>query len=327
MDTDLQHLPGSGGQIVRTISEKFPFVRVFVANPGDLLLVASHHDLSASDLDRAEALWQSNTAMRDSLASVGIGSLNELLLREVWSPEYIRENFRQYEVQSMDHPKLHYLAGKHFFFGNHVKLYSLLTAKTAAYWPSYALAKRFAHWPSHCFEEPVLDKAIAGLKHDSLLEALNPLAEAAALKAVANPECSAGLSFTGTYNDATRALGRLIAGTSTDEEDWELAGIKEESPRQRAADLIGVVLRNRNWIATYPVDGLVAYLEHGVQDGAAPEERNWFLLQKARIITSDGAPIKEVRDLLARAERDSEGRIRLEAKDSALLEEVEGYDR
>jgi spermidine synthase len=315
------------GMIVRTISEKFPFVRVFVANPGDLLFVASHHDLSAADLDRAEKLWQSNPAMSDSLASVGIASLNELLLREVWSPEYIRENFQHYEVQSMDHPKLHYLAGKHFFFGNHVKLHSLLNAKTAAYWPSYALARRYAHWPSHCFEETVLDKAIAGLKHDSLLEALNPLAEAAALKAVANPECSAGLSFTGTYNDATRALARLIAGTTTDEEDWNLAGIAEESPRLRAAELIGVVLRNRNWIAAYPVDGLVAYLEEGAQGGATPEERNWYLLQKARIITSDGAPIKEVHDLLARTDRDNEGRIRIETKDAQLLEEVESYGR
>ncbi len=201
------------GMIVRTISEKFPFVRVFVANPGDLLLIASHHDLTAADLDRAEALWQSNPAMRDSLASVGIASLNELLLREVWSPEYIRENFQRYEVQSMDHPKLHYLAGKHFFFGNHVKLHSLLTAKTAAYWSSYALARRYAHWPSHCFDNTVLDNAIAGLKHDTLLEALTPLAEAAALKAVSLPGCPAGLEYTGTNNDGTRALARLIDGT------------------------------------------------------------------------------------------------------------------
>ena len=33
--------------------------------------------------------------------------------------------------------------------------------------------------------------------------------------------------------------------------------------------------------------------------------------------------LKEVRDLLARAERDDKGRIRLDAKDSGLLEEVE----
>ncbi len=106
-----------------------------------------------------------------------------------------------------------------------------------------------------------------------------------------------------------------------------MADLGEEPPRQRAASLVGVVLRNRNWIAAYPVNGLVAYLEEGAQNGATPEERNWYLLQKARIITSDGAPIKEVHDLLARAHRDNEGRIRIEAKDSPLLEEVEGYGR
>lgn len=315
------------GMIARTISEQFPYVRVFIANPGDLLLLASHHDLTGADLDRAEALWQSNQAMRDSLSAVGIASLDQLLLREVWSPDYIRENFWQYEVQSMDHPKLHYLAGKHFFFGSHLKLHSLLTPKTAANWSSYALGKRYPDWPSHCFTETELDGAIAGLKHDTLLESLTPIAEAAALKAVGNPACPAGLSYVGEDNDGTRALVRLIAGWSRTEEDWQAAGLGQESPRQRAAALIGVVLRNRNWISNYPIGGLVAYLEEGAQDSASPEDSNWYLLQQARMITSDGAPIEEVDSLLAKAHRDGAGRLRIAAGDAALLEEVEGYHR
>lgn len=63
------------------------------------------------------------------------------------------------------------------------------------------------------------------------------------------------------------------------------------------------------------------------QTDTSPEAGNCFLLQKARIITADCAPITEVRDLLARAECCDKGRIGTDGKEATLLEEVEGYGK
>lgn len=315
------------GMVIRTISDQFPFVRVFVANAGDLLLLASRHDLGEADLERAERRWQDNRAMRDSLTAVGIASLDELLLREVWSPDYIRDNFRQYQVQSMDHPRLHYLAGKHFFLGTHIDLRSLLAARTAAVWPSSGLAKRFPDWENHCFDEAFLSQATAGLTHASLLEPMTALAEAAVLKAMTSGDCPSGQRFTGATNEATRALVRLISGTARGEEDWQLAGLGEEPPRARAAALLGVVRRTRNWIVPYPVDGLAALLSQGLAESASSEEKNWYLLQQARLGIAGGAGAEELRTLLAQAKRDGQGRIIVATPDRNLLEEVEDFAR
>ncbi len=311
------------GMVIRTISSKFRFVRVFAANAGDLLLLASQHDLTAADIDRAEALWHDNPAVRKSLAAAGIASIDELLLREIWSPDYMRENFNHHEVQSMDRPKLHYLAGKHFFLGSQVELRSLLTAKTAAYWPSYTLAKRYPDWQNRCLDENFLNEAIAGLTHSSLLVPMSTLAESTVLKAMTTPGCDGALHFSGATNNTTRALMRLIAGQAIAEEDWQIAGLGKESHRQRVAALMGVVQRNRNWIAAYPVDGLLVLLEDGVQDSAAAEERNWYLLQRVLLRITDGAPPEEIRTLLNRLGRDAEGRVLLEARDRHLLDDAE----
>ena len=313
------------GMVIRTISDQFRFVRVFAANSGDLLLLAAQHDLSAADIHRAEALWQGNPAVRASLTEVGIASIEELLLREIWSPDYIRENFAQHQVQTMDNPRLHYLAGRHFFLGSHIGLRSLFTTKTAAYWPSYALAKRYPDWANRCLDEAFLNQAVAGLTHSSLLVPMDNIAEAAVQKSMAVPNCSGAHSFTGPANEATRSMLRLITGHGASKEDWQTAGLGDKQRPQQAAALIEVVQRSRNWIATYSMDGLFALLESGVQESATAEEKTWFLLQHARLRMADGASAGEIRTLLAKAPRDTRGAVVIHPLDRQFLEEVERF--
>jgi spermidine synthase len=313
------------GMVMRTISSKFRFVRVFAANTGDLLLLASQHDLTAEDIERAEHRWRGNPALQASLADIGIASLDNLLLREIWSPEYIRGNFGHHEIQSMDRPRLHYLAGKHLFLGSHLRLDALLSAKTAAYWPSYALAKRYADWPGRCFDEEFLTEIVSGLNHVVFIQKMHSIAEAVALKAMSIPDCSGGLTFSGTTNDATRALLRIIAEPGAGEEEWEMAGLGEDSAQDRVAALIGVVQRNRNWIVPYPLHGLRVLLDEGFKESATPEEKNWFLLQQAQLRIMDGASAREIETLLASALRDAEGKVMIPATVQNLLAEVSGF--
>lgn len=314
------------GMVMRTIGEKFAFVRVFAANAGDLLLLASEHDLSPSDILRAETLWRDNQELSASLADIDITSMDALLLREIWSPAYVKENFRQYSLQSMDNPRLHYLAGKNFFLGRQMQIRSLLTARTTAYWSSYAMAKRYADWQEHCFDGNSLRQIIDGLTHTSPQEDLTTIADAAALKTMATPNCSADtLMFTGPNYSKAHALLRIMAGQSISQEDWEIWDLGEKSLRQRGETLIAILERSRNWIAAYPINGLLMILESGFQESITAEEKNWFLLQNALLRISDGCSVTEIRNLLARAHRSQDGRVLVNTGEQKMLQEIEHF--
>jgi predicted membrane-bound spermidine synthase len=314
------------GMVMRTISEKFGYVRVFAANAGDLLLLASEHDLSSSDILRAETMWRDNQELSASLADIGITSMDALLLREIWSPAYVKENFRQYDLQSMDNPRLHYLAGKNFFLGSQMKLRSLLEARTAAYWPSYAMAKHYPDWRERCIDDSSLRAIVDGLTNITLHEDLATLADATALKTMATANCStAALMFAGPDYHKTHAILRVMAGQSSGREDWQILDLGEKSLHQRAEALIATLARSRNWIAAYPIDGLLALLARGFQESVTVEEQNWFLLQNAMLRISDGSSVGEIRDLLTTAHRDQEGQVLINTGEQKLLQEIERF--
>lgn len=269
------------GMVMRTISEHFRHVRVFAANAGDLLLLASQHDLDSADILRAEKRLQDNEAVRHSLEAAGIRSLDGLLLREILTPDHLRAAFADSLMQTLDHPRLHYLAGRHFFFGSRIELSLLLSLDTAAHWPAYALAKRHPDWATRCLEEELVREAIHGLTDSATIVPLESIAEAVVLKAMTTANCPAGESFGGKTNEATKAQVRLIAGQGDGEDDWRLAGLGEAALRERVSSLVGVVQRTRNWIVPYPVDGLLQLLEQGATESASDEERSWYLEQRA----------------------------------------------
>ncbi len=269
------------GMVMRTISEHFRHVRVFAANGGDLLLLAAQHDLDSADILRAEKRWQNNEAVRLSLAEADIRSIDGLLLREILTPDHLRAAFAASPMQTLDHPRLHYLAGRHLFFGSSVELSTLLSLDTAAHWPAYALAKRHPDWATRCLDEELFREVIHALTDSTTIVPMESIAEAVVLKAMTAAGCPAGESFGGKTNESTRALVRLIAGQGKGEDDWQLAGLGGAERRERISVLVGVVQRTRNWIVPYPVDGLLELLEQATAESASDEERSWYLGQRA----------------------------------------------
>jgi spermidine synthase len=103
--------------VVNTLRAEFPYLRVFRAGADDLL-VASLAPIGVSDLARAEALLQRNGAVRASLGEIRIAEATDLLARE--HPEVVeRAAARDRPVlETLDRPRLHFLAGLAFFRGD-----------------------------------------------------------------------------------------------------------------------------------------------------------------------------------------------------------------
>jgi spermidine synthase len=103
--------------VVNTLRAEFPYIRVFRAGADDLL-VASQTRLGDGDLARADALLQQNGAVRDSLSEIRIAGAADLLARE--HPEVVERALAPERSvrETLDHPRIHFLAGLAFFRGD-----------------------------------------------------------------------------------------------------------------------------------------------------------------------------------------------------------------
>lgn len=125
------------GLVLNTVQAVFPHRRAFQSQVNDLLILASDRALGPQDARRLAAGLTANPAVRDSLAEIGITSAKALLLREVLGPSCAPGPFRApgpfagQGTQTLDHPRLQTLAGRHFFLGRDVPG-ELLLEETAA---------------------------------------------------------------------------------------------------------------------------------------------------------------------------------------------------
>jgi hypothetical protein len=125
----------------------------------------------------------------------------------------------------------------------------------------------------------------------------------------------------------SNAMLRIMAGLSNSEEDWEIWDLGDKSLRQCAEKLIETLQESRNWISAYPIDGLFALLERGFQESSTAEEKNWFLLQNALLLMSEGSSVSRVRDVMARAHLSRDGQVLVHDGEQNLLQEVENLTR
>jgi hypothetical protein len=103
--------------VINTLRSEFPHVRVFRAGSDDLL-VASREPIGPREMARADGLIRANHGVRDSLAEIRITGSADLTARE--HPQVV-ENAVALEGlghETLDHPKLHFLAGLAFFRGD-----------------------------------------------------------------------------------------------------------------------------------------------------------------------------------------------------------------
>jgi len=125
------------GMIVNTVRQEFPHSRMFLAAPGDMILLASKKPFSLTDIERAEDLLKRNEKVRASLEMINLASAESMLIREIWPPSYISDMFSGFEIQTMDNPRLHYMAGKIFFTGTSVPGRHLFSSSSAKYFGDF----------------------------------------------------------------------------------------------------------------------------------------------------------------------------------------------
>jgi spermidine synthase len=310
------------GMIANTVMQAFRECHVFMANPGDLLIVATDKEFTRDDLERAESLLRANEAVRASLDTIHLSSLDTILLRELWPSSYIRSFFSDFGVQTMDYPRLHYVAGKMYFMGVRMERDVLLGPDSVPYISGYLLFKRHPEWADFALESETFSSF---LKSTRDLVSGNDLPMAPAVRLKAYLYNSTEFPLTEQEKQFFMVdLIPMITGKTRGKDAWAKVGLKDASYRKKAEAMLSHIDQHRNWVVPYPVDGLRALLEEGVVKGSDVYEKNWCALQAVSLLASERADIGEIKAGLERLKRDKEGRVFLRKEDEKLWEMIEG---
>jgi len=308
------------GMIMNTVMQEFRQCHVFVASPMDLLVLATDKEFTSHDLEIAENVLKENLAVRSSLETIHLSSLDAILLRELWSPSYIR-SFSGFGTQTMDYPRLHYMAGKMFFIGGVIERSALLNPVSIAHLSEYLLVKKYSRWEDSPLESEVLESLLKSTRNlvsgDEFL-----MAPSVRLKAyLSDPN---KFSLTKQEKEFFMVdLIPLITGKTKDKDAWLKVGLQGATYRKKAEVMMSHVSQHRDWIVPYPIDGLKAVLKEGMIKGTNAHESNWCTLQAALILLYEGTDIDQIKSILEKLKKDNEGRLLLQKGDERLLERIE----
>ncbi len=131
--------------ILNTIQQEFKHIHVFLGG-SDLLILASNAAIGCSNLIQAETSYKVNEKVRQSLQEINVSSLASILIKERWTSSYLADYFSDADIQSLDYPKLHYLAGRDFFIGANLPKKHFLNSETTAYIDEYLFYKQCEDW-------------------------------------------------------------------------------------------------------------------------------------------------------------------------------------
>jgi spermidine synthase len=106
------------GIIINSLKTEFENVYLFRGTTGDILVLANDRKLAREDRLRAEASWQEFDEVRASLEPIGMNSLSDLFSRELLPLLRKIDTFERFGIETLDHPRLHYLAGRTAFTGD-----------------------------------------------------------------------------------------------------------------------------------------------------------------------------------------------------------------
>ncbi|MBD3307841.1 hypothetical protein GF339_15520 [candidate division KSB3 bacterium] len=308
------------GMMLHTIQQEFSQSRVFMASNGDLLILASNTPFSRTDLIRAEEVLRQHPAVQESLATINFPSLETILLREIWTPSYLATYFTHHATQTMDEPRLHYIAGKNFFLGENIEGEFLLNSTSVTYLDEYLLVQQHQNWRDFPFSKETFDAFIFSTA-DQVKRVLLPMAYAVELKAYLNNPDLFFVSPEGVEEGGLTLLP-FLGHQAYEEQDWSKIGLTDASFREKAETLLEHIHRFRNWIVPYPIDGLLALLEDGMSQGQDMYERSWCALQLALLLLQEGTEKARVQHILDEAARQNGGQIVLSNQDRVLLEAV-----
>jgi hypothetical protein len=308
------------GMVFSTIQKEFPESRLFWSNAADLIVVASEKALTAADVRRAEEVLQRSDGARESLRKLNLGELDSLLIREIWTPSYFKTMFSSYDRQTMDHPRLHYIAGQAFFNGFNMDPQTLWTPASIPFVPEYLIAMKYPDWKMHAFPKDNVQSLLLSLQ-DRTDNSMPPMRPSVGLKVfLGNPRIFP-MSYQLSQQVGFDVLQFVINPNQT-KLDWGAVGLQGTSFRRKAQLLLNHVMKTRNWIVPYPVVGLETLLQQGMSDSKDPYERTWCALQLSLLIGQEKGDRRLVQGVMDKAVRENGGKIPMAEQDRPLLERV-----
>ncbi len=306
------------GIVVKTLAESFSFCRAFV-DGSDLILVCSMKNISLKNIESAEKTLRNNAKVSQSLKKIGISSIEQLLIRESWSPAFISTNFSDYPTQTLDKPILHYVAGKDFFMGKLAPIEFVFDQKTANYSNDFLLAKKYQNWENFTLHSKLISFLIHGLGSNKYMNSINKnLNLRVYFNNPANSRIPANLA-----RDPVLKIMPLITGSSQNQDLWRRVGLQSAPYRVKTEKLFEIVNRTRGWIVPYPIDGLKKFLMDGIRSSKDVYEKNWSVLQLCRILIEEQADMNQVKAVFNLAVKGNNGEVMIRSKDVTLLKKIE----
>lgn len=306
--------------ILNTVGQEFKHSRVFLGG-SDLLILASNVPVTCDNLRRAESDLTNNAKLRQSLQEIGVSSMASLLIKERWTPSYIADYFSDAGIQSLDHPKLHYMAGQNFFYGKNLPLKFFLNTETTAYMNEYLFYQQCENWQIASNEKKSYMALLESTRSRIDFETMLPITKALLHRGY--------LSDPKQYPLSRELLGELrddlltfVARYPESEKEWAVVGLEGASIRAKAEPLLEHVQNFRNWMVPYPLDGIVTLLQKGVFEGRDANEKNWCALQLALLLTRERVEKSYIDEILDNTVKTTGGEIILEENDRHLLKKL-----
>lgn len=312
--------PGMIEMILNTVQQEFKHSHVFLGG-SDLLILASNQPISCSNLTQAEVILKNNIKVKQSLQEINVSSLASILIKERWTSSYIADYFSDADIQSLDFPKLHYLAGKEFFIGENLPIKYFLNSATTAYIDEYLFYKQCENWSigpdtKEAFVS-LVESTRSRIEYDKILPITKALLQRAYLS---DPEkFPMSGEFLAEFRDD---LVAFIARYPETEKEWGIVGLEGASFRVKGEHLIAHIENFRNWMVPYPLDGVITLLHNGNFQGKDAFEKNWCALQLALLLSKERVDRNLINEILANTIKDKNGKILLKEEDKHLLERL-----
>lgn len=310
--------PGMIEMILNTVQQEFKHSYVFLGG-SDLLIMASNQPVSCSNLIQADAVLKNNEKVKQSLQEINVSSLASILIKERWTSSYIADYFSGSDIQSLDFPKLHYLAGKDFFIGKNLPIKYFLNSGTTSYIDEYLFYKQCENWSIGPDTKEGFMSLVESTRSKIEYDKTMPITKALLQRAYLSDPKKYPLSreFLVEFRDD---LVAFIARYPETEKEWGIVGLEGASFRAKGEPLLAHIENFRNWMVPYPLDGIITLLHQGILQGKDAFEKNWCALQLATLLSKEKFDSESIKAVLNYTIKGKNGEIILKDDDKYLLE-------
>jgi hypothetical protein len=283
--------------------------------------MASNQPVSCSNLIQAEAVLKNNEKVKQSLLEINVSSLASILIKERWTSSYIADYFSGSGIQSLDFPKLHYLAGKDFFIGENLPIKYFLNSATTYYINEYLFYKQCKNWSIGPDTKEGFISLVESTRSKIEYEKILPITKALLQRAYLSDPKKYPLSgeFLAEFRDD---LVAFIARYPETEQEWGIVGLEGASFRVKGEPLLEHIENFRNWMVPYPLDGIITLLQKGIFQGEDAFEKNWCTLQLAILLSKERVEQSLINEILEKTIKDNDGKIILKQEDKYLLKRI-----